>query len=182
MVRGIQLCLILGSLAACSSGPGRPSAPVAFATGEGALQQVCTAPSSHRQIIKAVRALDWPLASRQAIPKQVIGNGMVVWSDVAVSPRQDLVVAAGRLGGTSFCRVYVRQPSSTVQLSLAHIEVLGAPLGTPDFRQRVDGSDVVGWHKRLGPEWRAVHVSVAAPTGFERREMPLMIEVTRSAT
>lgn len=62
-----------------------------------------------------------------------------------------------------------------------HLQVLGAPLGTPDFRQRVDGSDIVGWHKRLGPEWRAVHVSVAAPAGVERPEMPLMIEVTRSA-
>ena len=183
MVRQLPLCLVVGALSACSGGSGGTPTPLAFATAQDAVRQVCTSPSSHRGIVTAVRALHWPLLRQGDIPEQVVGNGMVSWSDVALSPGRDMMVAAGRAGGTSFCRVYVRQAqSSPVQQILERTAVLGAPLGAPDFRQSIDGSDVTGWHRRVGREWRAVHLSIAEPPPAQQSAMPVVIEVTRSAT
>lgn len=179
MVRPLELCLLLVALAGC--GPHRPNAPVRFAVAEDAVQALCITPTSHRRIAETVRALNWPLLSRDQIPAQVVGNGMVIWSDVALSPDGNMVVAAGRLGGTSYCRVYRRQSSeAALAASFERTQVLGRPLGKPDFRQRIDGGDVTGWHIG-GVDWRAVHVWEAEPTSSRSDEMPIMIEVTRAS-
>lgn len=179
MVRPLALCLILAALAGCA--PHRPNAPVTFAAAEDAVQAVCITPTSHRAIAETVRTLNWPLLSRSQIPAQVVGNAMVVWSDVALSPDGNMMIAAGRLGGTSYCRVYRRQSSEApLAASFERTPLLGRPLGKPDFRQRIDGSEVTGWHKG-GADWRAVHVWEAEPTSSGSGEMPVMIEVTRTS-
>jgi hypothetical protein len=179
MVRPLELCLLLATLASCS--PHRPNGPVTFAAAEDAVQAVCITPTSHREIAETVRKLNWPILSRDQIPTQVVGNDMVTWSDVALSPDGNMIVAAGRQGGTSYCRVYRRQKAEApLAASFQRTPVLGRPLGRPDFRQRIDGSEVTGWHKG-GADWRAVHVWEAEATNSGGVEMPVMIEVTRTA-
>lgn len=179
MVRPLKLCLLLSALAGCS--PNRPSGPVTFAAAEDAVQAVCITPTSHREIGKTVHKLNWPILSRNQIPAQVVGNDMVAWSDVALSPDGNMIVAAGRQGETSYCRVYRRQKSEApLPVAFQHTPVLGRPLGKPDFRQRIDGSEVTGWHKG-GADWRAVHLWESEATNSVGVEMPVMIEVTRSA-
>jgi hypothetical protein len=179
MVRPLALCLLLAALASC--GPHRPPGPVAFAAAEDAAQAVCITPASHREIAETVRKLNWPILSRDQIPAQVVGNDMVAWSDVALSPDGNMIIATGRLGGTSYCRVYRRQKSEApLTGSLQRTPVLGSPLGKPDFRQHINGGEVTGWHKG-GADWRAVHVWEAEATNSGGAEMPVMIEITRSA-
>jgi hypothetical protein len=116
------------------------------------------------------------------MPEQIVGNGMVTWSAVALAPNGDTVIAAGRQGGTSFCRVYRRQvPAAPLASEFELISLFGSPLGKPNFRKHIDGSDVTGWLKG-GDEWRAVHVSEAVPGSILPDRMPVMIEVTRAAT
>lgn len=180
IVRTLMLCGGVVALAACSMGENRPITPVEFRTPQDALTRVCAAPSSHSGIIKAVRALGWPSLARNQIPKQVIGNGMVTWTEVAEVPGRNLLVAAGQLNQTSFCRVYLRQrPVSRIQVDLEQMELLGKPLGAPDFRKRIDESDVIGWHRISGLDSRAVQLSEAVPGSANPPEMPVMMEMTR---
>lgn len=179
MIRHISLVLVLLAISACSN---EKQGPTAFKSTQEALERVCTSPSSHNEIVRTIRALNWPLLGRGSIPEQVIGNGSVKWSQVAVSPGQDIMVAAGRLGGTSFCRVYVRYAEAApVERDLAGTLVLGAPLGTPTYRQRIEGSDVTGWLRRAGGDWRAVHLSIVETGAAQEPPMTVVIEVTRSA-
>lgn len=179
MVRGIPFCLLVGALLGCA--PQR-TIPARFAAAEDAVRAVCVTPTSHREIVQTVRALNWPLLTRDQVPEQIVGNGMVTWSAVALAPHGDTVIAAGRLGGTSFCRVYRRQrPHAPLASRFEFISLFGSPLGKPDFRKHIEGSDVTGWLKG-GDEWRAVHVSEALLGSVAPDRMPVMIEVTRAAT
>lgn len=179
MVRGIQLCLLSLTLASCAR---QPTPPATFAAAEEAVRAVCIAPTSHQEIAKTVRALNWRQLARDQIPEQVVGNGMVEWSNVALAPEGHAMVAAGRLGGTSYCRVYLRETSEApLALTFERTSLFGRPLGQPDFREHIQGSRVTGWHKG-GEDWRAVHVWEAEPDGLAAERMPLMIEVTRAAT
>lgn len=179
MVRTIQLCLLLSALVGCAP---HPTKLVTFAAAEDAVRDVCITPTSHREIAKTVRALNWPLLTRDQIPEQVVGNGMVTWSAVALEPEGNAIVAAGRLGGTSFCRVYLRQvPEAPLASSLERASLFDSPLGKPTFRKQIEGSNVTGWHKG-GDEWRVVHVWEAEPGSVSLERMALMIEVTRAAT
>ena len=180
MIRTVQLCLIVGALAGCASSPNRLRTPAAFQSAWGVAEQVCAQPTSHSQIASAVHSLDWTLLKPEELPPQVVGNGMVTWSEAATSQKRDMTVAVGRLGTTSFCRVYVESGAAgPVQSAMEDASILGGPLGTPDFHQRLDGADVKGWHRSAGDDWRAVHLSVQHPGGLVDKA-PLMIEVTRS--
>lgn len=180
MIRTIQLSLVLGALVGCTSNSTPPAQPAAFDTASGAVEQVCVQPTSHGELTKAVRSLDWRSLSPDDLPPWVAGNGMVTWSTVATSPAGDMIVAAGRLGGTSFCRIYVEDAAANlVRPAMQQASVLGKPLGTPDFRQRIDDLDVTGWHRSAGEDWRVVHISVHTSAG--QANAPVMIEVTRPA-
>ncbi|MBP8247632.1 MAG: hypothetical protein KAX56_12245, partial [Phenylobacterium sp.] len=162
------------AMTACSVDEHREVTSAEFKRPQDVLTRVCAAPSSHSGIIEAVRALGWPLLTRNQIPKQVLGNGMVTWTEVAEAPGQNFLVAVGQLDQTSFCRVYLRRtPAASVQAALERLEILDEPLGKPDFRKRIDESDVVGWHKGGRPDWRAVQVSEAVRESSNPQEMPV---------
>lgn len=176
-----MFCLAMIVLAAgCSKEIDRPVEPVAFNSPQEALMQVCATPPSHADIRAAVRALGWASLTGNQIPKQVTGNGMVTWTEVAETPDQEMLVAAGQLNGTSFCRVYSRQaPDASLQAQIEQVVVLGEPLGRPTFKKEIENRSVVGWHAGAGKNWRALHLSSAIAMGPDVAESPTMLEMTR---
>ena len=169
-------------IAGCSpTGAHHRNTSAAIATGGQALERVCARPSSHQNIAKAAHELNWRLLDGGEIPGQVVGNGMVRWSQVVASPQQDMLIAVGEMNGTSFCRVYIRQAASeSLRQELEQAHVLGEALGSPDFRRSAADGNVVGWHRTQGPQWRAVHLTVdqARSPGSDR--MPVVLEMTRA--
>jgi hypothetical protein len=183
-IRPLLLSVGVGFLAAaCSMHGDQAAAPATFRTPVEAVARVCADPPSHIAITKAVQSLGWDVLAENQIPTQVIGNGAVTWTHVVEAPDRAMLVAAGRLGGTSFCRVYARErPSSPLQVSIEQIVVFGRVLGAPDFRKRIEDKNVLGWHTVGRPDWRAVHLSVATPSENHGDQMPIMIEMTRALT
>lgn len=172
------------ALAGCSpTGAHQGNIPAAIATGGKALEQVCARPSSHQNIVKAAHDLNWRSLDRGEIPDQVVGNGMVRWSQVVASPQQDMLIAVGTLNGTSFCRVYIRQAASEpLRQELGQAHVLGAALGSPDFRHSAADENVVGWHRSQGPQWRAVHLTVDQGLSPGSDRMHVVLEMTRAVS
>lgn len=184
LMRYKVLCLAASALATgCAEEAVKPVARAEFRSPLEAFLKVCEAPSSHSSIEATVRSLGWPRLIQDQLPTQVTGNGMVTWAEVAQAPDQSMIIAAGRLNDTSFCRVYSRRvPLAPLQYELERTTVVGQPLGQPDFRQRLEDRDVIGWHK--GAEnWRTVHVSADPSTAAEHPStFPVVIEMTRLAS
>jgi hypothetical protein len=169
-------------IAACA--PANASS-VVYTDGLKAFQDVCIAPATHAEILRAARATGWRRLEGDAAPALVRGNGMVDLQDlrqgeVGGSP---VLIAVGDLGGASFCRIYFRPvaPAAMIQ-RLSAGSVLGAPLGQSDFDGPLNdpaGWKATGWHVSRQSQWRAVHYSYD-PDGQGPNAAWQSIEITRA--
>jgi hypothetical protein len=151
-----------------------------------AFEDACVRPASHGGIIRTVRATRWERLEGDAVPAVVRGNGAVRYAEVrrgevAGAP---VILAIGEFSGTSFCRVYFRAThTAAIGGRLRKMNVLGAPLGEPDFDDKLVSPAnwrAIGWHKSANGQWRALHYSFDA-TGQGPDAAWQSIEITRKA-
>lgn len=151
-----------------------------------AFEDACVRPTGHSQIITKMRGTRWERLEGDAVPALVSGNGAVRYAEVrrgevAGAP---VILAVGEFSGTSFCRVYFRAvDTADMQRRLQALNVLGAPLGQPDFEDKITSPQnwkAIGWHKSAQDQWRALHYSFDA-TGQGPDADWQSIEITRKA-
>lgn len=160
--------------------------PPVYGSALAAFEDACVRPTSHNVIMRKVRATRWERLAGDSVPAVVSGNGAVRYADVrrgevAGAP---VILAIGEFSGTSFCRVYFRAvDTAEMRGRLRTMNVLGAPLGEPDFDDKLlspGGWKAIGWHKSVNGQWRALHYSFDA-TGQGPDAAWQSIEITRNA-